>query len=183
MRRSRPCINGAIHGRCGVYLMMALASGAVFACAVLTSTGIAPQGLFTFAAIVLLVAWRVKRSYWQYIDTTQHAATPASATGLTGASVKLLERAAHRRKLSATRNGLQGRPKACGEAAQDRPYRDLCSAFGPDDRGVFERRVCRRVRRVFWRRCRSAFGLITERWLFFAEARHVVTLYYGAQAA
>ncbi len=28
-----------------------------------------------------------------------------------------------------------------------------------------------------------SFGLIVSRWLFFAEARHVVTLYYGAQAA
>jgi len=26
-------------------------------------------------------------------------------------------------------------------------------------------------------------GILTERWLFFAEARHVVTLYYGAQSA
>lgn len=28
-----------------------------------------------------------------------------------------------------------------------------------------------------------AFGVVVERWLFFAEAQHVVTLYYGAQAA
>jgi DMSO reductase anchor subunit len=27
-----------------------------------------------------------------------------------------------------------------------------------------------------------AFGILIERWLFFAEAQHVVTLYYGAQA-
>ena len=26
-------------------------------------------------------------------------------------------------------------------------------------------------------------GCLTERWLFFAEARHTVTLYYGAKAA
>jgi DMSO reductase anchor subunit len=26
-------------------------------------------------------------------------------------------------------------------------------------------------------------GALVERWLFFAEARHTVTLYYGAQAA
>jgi DMSO reductase anchor subunit len=25
-------------------------------------------------------------------------------------------------------------------------------------------------------------GLLVERWLFFAEAKHVVTLYYGAAA-
>ena len=28
----------------------------------------------------------------------------------------------------------------------------------------------------------AALGLLIERWLFFAEATHVVTLYYGAQA-
>jgi len=26
-------------------------------------------------------------------------------------------------------------------------------------------------------------GILTERWLFFAEARHTVTLYYGDRAA
>jgi len=26
-------------------------------------------------------------------------------------------------------------------------------------------------------------GVLTKRWLFFAEARHTVTLYYGASAA
>ena len=29
----------------------------------------------------------------------------------------------------------------------------------------------------------AAAGVVTERWLFFAEAEHVVTLYYGAEAA
>ena len=29
----------------------------------------------------------------------------------------------------------------------------------------------------------AAAGVLTERWLFFAEAEHVVTLYYGRDAA
>ena len=29
----------------------------------------------------------------------------------------------------------------------------------------------------------AASGLVIERWLFFAEAKHTVTLYYGANAA
>ena len=29
----------------------------------------------------------------------------------------------------------------------------------------------------------AAVGLVTERWLFFAEAKHTVTLYYGAEVA
>ena len=29
----------------------------------------------------------------------------------------------------------------------------------------------------------NAVGTLTERWLFFAEAKHTVTLYYGAEAA
>jgi len=28
----------------------------------------------------------------------------------------------------------------------------------------------------------AALGLVTERWLFFAEAKHTVMLYYGAEA-
>ena len=28
----------------------------------------------------------------------------------------------------------------------------------------------------------AALGLVAERWLFFAEAKHTVTLYYGADA-
>jgi sulfite dehydrogenase (quinone) subunit SoeC len=29
----------------------------------------------------------------------------------------------------------------------------------------------------------AGLGLVVERWLFFAEAKHTVTLYYGADAA
>ena len=29
----------------------------------------------------------------------------------------------------------------------------------------------------------NGIGTLTERWLFFAEARHTVTLYYGAEAS
>ena len=29
----------------------------------------------------------------------------------------------------------------------------------------------------------AALGLVIERWLFFAEAKHTVMLYYGAEAA
>ena len=29
----------------------------------------------------------------------------------------------------------------------------------------------------------AALGLVVERWLFFAEAKHTVTLYYGAETA
>ena len=29
----------------------------------------------------------------------------------------------------------------------------------------------------------ASFGVFVERWLFFAEAKHVVTLFYGAKAA
>jgi DMSO reductase anchor subunit len=29
----------------------------------------------------------------------------------------------------------------------------------------------------------NAIGTLTERWLFFAEARHTVTLYYGSETA
>ena len=28
----------------------------------------------------------------------------------------------------------------------------------------------------------AAAGLVAERWLFFAEAKHTITLYYGADA-
>ena len=40
-----------------------------------------------------------------------------------------------------------------------------------------------RRRRRCWRRSRWRPGLVTERWLFFAEAEHVSMLYYGADAA
>ena len=29
----------------------------------------------------------------------------------------------------------------------------------------------------------AGFAVVVERWLFFAEAQHIVTLYYGAEAA
>ena len=165
-----------------VYLMMALASGAVFACAVLASTGIAPQGLFAFTAVVLLVAWRVKRSYWHFIDTTHHASTPASATGLTGASVKLLEGPHTEENYLQQEMGFKVARKHAAKlrkivhiATFAVPLVLLIVAYFSGGFAAASASILAAMS--------ISLGLITERWLFFAEARHVVTLYYGAQAA
>ena len=121
-------------------------------------------------------------SYWHFIDTTQHASTPASATGLTGASVKLLERPHTEENYLQQEMGFKVARK---HAAKLRkivhittfavPLVLLIVAYFSGGFAAASASILAAMS--------ISLGLIIERWLFFAEARHVVTLYYGAQAA
>ncbi len=88
--------------------------------------------------------------------------------------------AAYRGELPFERDGVSYRAQTCRAAAPDRPARRLCTAgSGEPVRGVLGRgpgAVAAGIGVVS-----AALGLVVERWLFFAEAKHTVTLYYGAE--
>lgn len=165
-----------------VYMVLALATGAVFAAAIISLTVGVGNGFLAFAALAVLTGWWVKRSYWRFIDTTSHPSTPKSATGLVGAGVRMLE-GPHTEE-----NYLQremGFKIARKHAAKLRQIANLLGFFVPAllllialaTGGAATSILC--VGAVL----SMSVGVVVERWLFFAEAKHVVTLYYGAQAA
>lgn len=165
------------------YLMLALSSGAVVLDAALRVTGAGQPWFSLAAAIACLGGLAVKLGYWHYIDTTQHAATPESATALSGRG-----RVRHLEGPHSAPNYLMkemGYVVARRHTASLRRIAVVAGFVGP----AAAMTACAAVGGThalvlsLAATIAMGMGLIVERWLFFAEARHTVTLYYGADAA
>ncbi|MBC6416578.1 MAG: dimethyl sulfoxide reductase anchor subunit [Rhodospirillales bacterium] len=164
-----------------LYLLMGLATGGAFL-ALLLSFEVGGSGASYVAAGLVALTWLVKRSYWHDIDSAAPVATLESAIGLgrigkvrslepphTGQNYLLAEmgyRVArkHAAKLRLIAQGL-------GLAAV--VMLAIAASIGPGW-GHF----------IFALPAASAAlaSAAAERWLFFAEATHSVSLYYGKAA-
>ncbi|HEY1796325.1 MAG TPA: DmsC/YnfH family molybdoenzyme membrane anchor subunit [Stellaceae bacterium] len=133
-------------------------------------------------AIAIVVAWWFKEEYWGFIDTSAAPSTIASATALgRRGAVRILERP-HTEdnyllkemgfsiaRKHATRLRLIARLAAFAAPV----VLTLIALVWAGNAGVVA---------AFIAVISAGLGLVVERWLFFAEARHSVTLYYGADA-
>lgn len=165
------------------YLAIALYTGGLWM-ALLTAALGGGADIFLWLSVVSGIGVAaLKLAYWQSIDSGAPAATAASATGLGHLGrVRLLEAPStsrdyvmremgyrvarkHAHKLRAFAGGL-----GVGAAV----VLLLVAAVVGDGGAV--------VPLFLAALCGSA-GAVVERWLFFAEATHVVTTYYGAEAA
>ncbi|HVO01964.1 MAG TPA: DmsC/YnfH family molybdoenzyme membrane anchor subunit [Candidatus Cybelea sp.] len=169
------------------YLLLGLATGAAWLAllgALLLPMRDATLIVLDWTAVIALgLAALGKALYWHWIDASRSVATPESATGLGAIGKVRLFAAPHteenyllkemgyrvarkhavRLRLIALGFGFTG-PAICAFLAILAPgwpasFLLVLATFG------------------------NALGTLTERWLFFAEARHTVTLYYGSEAA
>jgi DMSO reductase anchor subunit len=163
------------------YLALGAMSGAVLLDALARLAGSGSAALGVTALVLIALAGALKLGYWHHIDTTAASSTPASATGL-AAPVRLLE-APHTEDNYLMRE--MGFHVARKHAAKLRRIA-LGAGFGaPLLLALLALLI------GGWPGAAAsvlavpavALGLLVERWLFFAEARHTVTLYYGADAA
>ena len=165
----------------GLYVVIGLISGAVWVGAILALTGGITGPYLAFCMVGLLIGWRVQRYYWNFIDTTEHPITPQMATGLKG-EVRLLEGPHTEENYLLQEMGF----KIARKHAEK--LRRLVHIFGF---GIPLGLILLgyllggpvAVGTTVAAALSMSFGIVVSRWLFFAEARHVVTLYYGAQAA
>jgi DMSO reductase anchor subunit len=135
------------------------------------------------AAIGLALAAIGKLLYWRHIDNTQGRATPESATGLGGIGPVRLFAAPHTEENYLLKE--MGYKVARKHAEK---LRLLALAFGFTLPAVL---VFLALLAPGWpavvfltlATVGNAAGTLTERWLFFAEARHTVMLYYGASVS
>jgi DMSO reductase anchor subunit len=141
-----------------------------------------PIAVPLLALVVVLAAWWTKEAYWRFIDTSSAPSTVASATALgSRGRVRLLEpphtqdnyllqemgfRIARKHRI---RLRLIARIAAFALPA----LLSLIAlfTFGAASAAAAALAVVS-----------AALGLVVERWLFFAEAKHTVMLYYGADA-
>ena len=167
-----------------VYLLMALAGGSVLATLLFAAFGTGPSWTGWLAAAALSAAWAAKLGYWGSIDNAAPRATAESATGLGGIGKVRLFESPH----AGTSYLLQEMGYRIARKHAEKLRRLallvggatptlLCigtALAGPGWTGALLAVLAT---------AGVAVGLVVERWLFFAEAQHVVTLYYGAEAA
>ncbi|MGE0697853.1 MAG: dimethyl sulfoxide reductase anchor subunit family protein [Hyphomicrobiaceae bacterium] len=166
-----------------IYLLLSLATGAVLMALLQAGFGLQGRRMATVAALLLVAAAVAKWLYWRRIDTAPRTWTAESATGLGGLGrVRPLEpphtqanfvmremgfavarKHAQVLRMLALVAGFVA-PAALLALAASLPAVPALLATVVAALGV-------------------GLGVLAERWLFFAEAQHVVTLYYGAERA
>ncbi|MBL8807884.1 MAG: dimethyl sulfoxide reductase anchor subunit [Rhodospirillales bacterium] len=164
------------------YLAHALSTGALLLHLAAQIFG-RPQAIVgVFAIIAVLLAAFAKSRYWNFIDTTKSASTPESATGL-GArgKVRLLDPPHETENYLQKEMGFRiARKHAAKLRTMVRWFAFAFPAALTILSLVFPGRPLG-MALAFLAALFALAGTLVERWLFFAEARHAVTLYYGAR--
>ena len=166
-----------------LYLAFALMTGALWLNALLHGFSMAEGHLAALVMGATALAWSLKMIYWREIDSGTSESTPESATGLgrfgkvrvlapphTEENYLLREMAysvARKHALKLRRISL-----LLGLAM---PL--FLTAGATLSAGLFFSAL------AVGAALSGMGGVLVERWLFFAEAKHSVTLYYGAEAA
>ena len=163
------------------YFSISIFTGALILNAIASIFGYWHPAMFWITTGAIAIAGVAKMQYWRFVDRNPSDSTAETATGITG-HIKLLE-SPHTQE-----NYLQkemGYKIARKHAAK---LRQLAVAAGfvapillitlanssPPATATALSVLAVPV---------SIIGVLIERWLFFAEAKHVVTLYYGETSA
>jgi len=159
-----------------LYLVLGLATGAVLLNALLFLFVEFVMSAMILALLALGASLILKQQYWQSLDATPAESTVETATGL-GRGVKVLD------PPHTSTNYLQAEMgyKVARKHAEKLRNIALTTLFAlPLVLGVIillvpSLAVVLGILSVL----SAALGIVIERWLFFAEAKHVVSLYYG----
>lgn len=165
------------------YLVLGLAGGAVWLCALLAVFGHTVAGWNVATAGILVLAWILKRLYWRHIDTMERPSTPETATGLGRFGKVRLFEAPHTEENYLLKE--MGYQVARRHASKLRVHTQVFAFLTPAVLVLvtFLLPPAPTTAAAFVAAASITLGLLIERWLVFAQARHVVTLYYGRDAA
>ncbi|MEZ5831347.1 MAG: DmsC/YnfH family molybdoenzyme membrane anchor subunit [Dongiaceae bacterium] len=163
------------------YLAMGLASGALWFTLWAELMPAPQKPAYDFAAIGLLLAAVIKLGYWHFLDSGAHAITAESATGLGQFGKVRMLTAPHTEEnyllkemgFRIARKHAQKLRRIALFAGFVLPLAAVLAALLTPHIGDI---ILLAVAIVL-----NAIGTVTERWLFFAEAKHTVMLYYGAE--
>jgi DMSO reductase anchor subunit len=165
------------------YLAMAVASGAALLNALVQIWGRPQLAVGVVCAVAIVVAMFAKQRYWHFIDTTKSASTPETATGLGAIGKVRLFEAPHTEEnyllkemgyKIARKHAAKLRAIALNAGFRAPLALTLLATSLPGALAVAASGLAAIL---------LLAGLAVERWLFFAEAKHSVMLYYGAQTA
>ena len=159
------------------YLALGHASGALMLLAVAAWAGLALQSFVYVAAGFLILAALLKAIYYYWMAEPGASSSIQTATGFTRAQVKLLDTGHTHGTFLTQEFGFQLARrhaltlKAFVFAAGFIAPLVLLATTGGQPSLLLGGLITGMV----------LLGLVAERWLFFAEARHVVNLYHGSQ--
>jgi sulfite dehydrogenase (quinone) subunit SoeC len=165
------------------YLALALMTGALWLSLLLQIFGAGHRGVAWLTLLSILLAAALKLAYWRFIDASASASTVASATGLgTLGAVRLFEAPHTSENYLLKEMGFQIARK---HAAKLRRIAFLLAFALPFVLALVPLLAAGwpAVIAAILAAPLATIGVLTERWLFFAEAKHAVTLYYGNAAA
>lgn len=165
------------------YLTIGLYTGALWMALLTAAFGGTASVFLWLTVLAALAVATIKALYWRTIDTEAPVTTSGTATGLGSLGrVRLLDAPTTSQNYVMREMGyrvarkhamkLRAIAAAAGVAA---PVLLLLIAAVVGGSGA--------VVPVFLAALSGSAGAVVERWLFFAEATHVVTTYYGAEAA
>ena len=173
----KPIRQWCSHWTVPAYLALGAATGLLLTNAIAQFTDQSSVPLTVVTGTAVAVAWIIKIGYWEHAKR-ESTETTASAIGVKGPARMLeppateptylmkemsfhaIRRKAHRLRQMAHLNGFLVPLMFTFVTLVDAwPIWPLAAVPG------------------------AAFGIVAERWLFFAEARHTVTLYHGAESA
>jgi DMSO reductase anchor subunit len=160
------------------YLVFSAMTGATILSALLCSFGIISKAAVVLAFAATLMGWTLKIATWNHNDTSKPRANANTATGLSGGQVRsvewphteenyLLKEMGYRlARKHALRLRLVTQALAFAVPA-------ALLGLGFVSEGVVAAAILIAAAVI------QFAGMLIERWLFFAEARHSVVLYYG----
>lgn len=176
----KPIAQWSSHFTVPAYLLFAAMTGSVLFNALLQLFGMPHRPVIFLALALTAIGWAWKKATWRHNDSLGVGTTLNSATGLKGGEVRSIEwphteenyllkemgfRIArkHRERLRIVTQAL----------AFALPLLLLATSFALSETGLLVAFLALAAA------ASQLAGMLVERWLFFAEAKHTVTLYYG----
>ncbi|MDG4883538.1 DmsC/YnfH family molybdoenzyme membrane anchor subunit [Mesorhizobium sp. WSM4884] len=160
------------------YLIFAGMTGGVLLNALLQGFAMDSTAVLTGALLATLAGWALKLATWRYNDRLKIPTTANTATGLAGGTVRSIEWPHTEENYLLKEMGFRIARK---HSAKLRRITQALAFAVPAILLVIalvSPRPVAAIASVLAAICQLV-GMLVERWLFFAEAKHTVTLYYG----
>lgn len=163
------------------YLSLSAMTGALWLAALAALFGHELPGLSPLASATIVLALVLKLAYWRFIDGSPAASTPESATGLGFLGKVRLFEAPHTSENYLLKE--MGYRIARKHAKKLRVIALCLGFFAPFALALAAASASGVIVPICWLFAAGIAipGVLVERWLFFAEAKHTVTLYYGRE--
>ncbi|MBM3548322.1 MAG: dimethyl sulfoxide reductase anchor subunit [Alphaproteobacteria bacterium] len=166
-----------------IYLVLALYTGGLLTGLLLNAYGLRGPFIPFFVSIAGILGAVLKIGYWAFLDGGRSSSTPENATGL-GAigKVKMLDPPNTEANYLLKEMGYRVARKHAGRLRLIVLVLGFAVPIGLSVLTLYVGAVAATLFSLI-AVVSGAIGILAERWLFFAEAKHTVTLYYGASRA